>query len=110
MRLYTLIEDLPIKREQAKKNIKKSQQWQKFYWDKKLKKVQRMFKKNKQVLCYDAAHDKYFMGKFLPKWKGSYFIHNKVAQDVYKLHTMEGQILETPINAYLLKKYYSRQS
>src|SRR5437868_11678822 len=31
MRLYTLIEDLPIKREQAKKNLEKSQQRQKFY-------------------------------------------------------------------------------
>ena len=109
-RLYTLTEDLPNRREQAKKNIKKSQQRQKFYWDKKLKKVRKMFKKEEQVLCYDAARDKYFIGKFLPKWKGHYFIYHKIAQDIYKLRTMEGQILETPINAYLLKKYYSRQS
>jgi hypothetical protein len=61
-------------------------------------------------LCYDATRDKHFTGKFLPKWKGPYFIHAKIAQDVYKLRTMDGQILETPINAYLLKKYYTRQT
>ena len=69
-----------------------------------------MFTKKEQVLYYDAARDKYFTGKFLLKWKGLYFIHNKVAQDIYKLRTIEGQILETLINTYLLKKYYSRQS
>jgi len=109
-RLYTLIEDLPTKKEQAKKNIRKAQQRQKFYWDKKLKKVRRLFEKEEQVLCYDAARDKHFTGKLLPKWKGPYFIHSKVAPDVYKLRTMDGQILETPINAYLLKKYYTRQT
>ena len=30
-RLYTLIEDLPTKKEQAKKNVRKAQQRQKFY-------------------------------------------------------------------------------
>src|SRR6185437_5367904 len=44
-RLYTLIEDLPTKKEQAKKNVRKTQQCQKFYWNKKLKKVRQLFKK-----------------------------------------------------------------
>src|SRR5260363_345389 len=109
-RLYSLIEDLPANRAQAKKNVEKSQQRQKFYWDRKLKKVKRLFEKEEQVLCYDAAGDKHFTGKLLLKWKGPYFIYSKVAQDVYKLRTMDGQILETPINAYLLKKYYNRQA
>src|SRR6185437_12990329 len=109
-RLYTLIEDLPTKKEQAKKNIRKAQQRQKFYWDKKLKKVRQLFEKEEQVLYYDAARDKHFTGKLLPKWKGPYFIHSKVAPDVYKLRTMDRQILETPINAYLLKKYYTLQT
>src|SRR6185437_5170349 len=109
-RLYTLIEDLLTKKEQAKKNVRKAQQCQKFYWDKKLKKVRRLFEKEEQVLYYNTARDKHFTGKLLPKWKGPYFIHSKVAPDVYKLRTRNRQILETPINAYLLKKYYTRQT
>ena len=108
--MYTLVEDLPATKEQAKKNVEKSQQRQKFYWDKKLKKVRKLFEKEEQVLSYDATRDKHYTGKFLSKWKGPYFIHAKIAQDVYKLRTMEGQILDTLINAYLLKKYYTCQT
>ena len=82
-RLYTLIKDLPTKKEQAKKNVRKAQQCQKFYWDKKLKKVRRLFEKEEQVLYYDAARDKHFTGKLLLKWKEPYFIYSKVAQTSY---------------------------
>ena len=66
-RLYTIVEDLSATKEQAKKNVEKSQQRQKFYWDKKLKKVRKLFEKEEQVLCYNATKDKYYTGKFLPK-------------------------------------------
>jgi len=109
-RLFSLIEEVPVERERARANIRKSQQRQKFYWNKKHKKVKPIFQKEDKVLLYDAMRDKHYSGKLLPKWKGPYFIHNRVAPDVYQLRTLEGNILETPINTLLLKRYYDRSS
>ena len=109
-RLFSLIEEVPVERERARANIRKSQQHQKFYWNKKHKKVKPIFQKEDKVLLYDAMRDKHYSGKLLPKWKGPYFIHHRVAPDVYQLRTLEGNILETPINTLLLKRYYDRSS
>ena len=84
-RLFSLIEELPVQWKQAKLNIKQAQQRQKFYWSKKHKKVKPIFKKEDKVLLYDAMRDKHYSEKLLPKWKGPYFIHKRVAPDVYLL-------------------------
>ena len=109
-RLFGIVEKLPKAHAKAKRNITKAQQKQKFYWNKKHKKVRRIFQENEMVLLYDAARDKQYTGKLLPKWLGPYFIHKRVAPDVYKLRKMDGQIVDTPYNVYLLKTYHHRQS
>lgn len=107
-RLTIFIEELPTRREVTKENCRHAQKRQKFYWDQKLKKVQRIFQKGDKVLLYDAAQVGRHTGKFLPRWIGPFIIHTRVAPDVYKLRTIDNQVLDVPQNAYLLKKYYDR--
>ncbi|CAG8531487.1 3229_t:CDS:2, partial [Ambispora leptoticha] len=107
-RVNVLVNDLPVNRAIAKENINESQQRQKFRWDKKLKKVVRTFNMGDKVLLFDAAQLGRHTGKLSPKWLGPYIVHARVAQDVYKLRTLENQILEAPRNAFILKRYYER--
>ncbi|CAG8700296.1 23518_t:CDS:2 [Dentiscutata erythropus] len=64
----------------------------------------RVFNKSDKVLLYDAAKANSHLGKFLPRWLGLFIIAQRVAQDVYKLKTMEGRPLDTPHIALLLKR------
>ncbi|CAG8843499.1 33941_t:CDS:1, partial [Gigaspora margarita] len=54
-RLTIFIEELSTRRKMAKENYRHAQKRQKFYWDQKLKNVQRIFQKGDKVLLYDAA-------------------------------------------------------
>jgi hypothetical protein len=108
-RLFTLIEELPQQQEQARKNISQSQQRQKQRHDQKVNK-KRKFKIGDKVLMYDAARDKHFTGKLKPKWKEPFYIHNVFPNDAFKLRTIEGKVLTTPINLFLLKPYFDRTS
>ncbi len=44
------------------------------------------------------------------KWKGSYFIYNKLLNRFYKLKDYKGNILKPPVNGEILKRYYDRQN
>jgi Integrase zinc binding domain/Integrase core domain len=108
-RLYSIIEEMPNQREEAKRNIAKNQKKQKERHDLKVDPTRR-FKIGDKVLMYDAARDKHFTGKLKPKWKGPYYIHNVLKNGAYKIRTMEGKVLVAPINILLLKKYHSREN
>jgi hypothetical protein len=108
-RLYTLLEDFPQQQEQARRNIYKGQQKQKQRFDRKVKRYKKL-KIGDKVLMYDAARDKHFTGKLKPKWKGPFYIHDTLPNDVYKLRTMEGKVLAAPINLFLLKPYFDRSA
>ena len=58
---------------------------------------------------YNAAKEKQWSGKLDSKWKGPYYIHQIVINRSYKLRTMDGKVLTTPVNGTLLKMYYDRQ-
>src|ERR671938_659907 len=108
-RIETLINELPIKREKAKTNNMKSQQRQKKYHDQ--KKLQETFEIGQKVLYYIASKEKQWSGKLDDKWKGPYYIHERLLNGAYRLkETTSGKILETPVNGKLLKKYYSREN
>ena len=106
-RIVELIEKLPQIRNQAKENIGNSQEKQKLYHDKKNKRKQN-FQIGNKVLYYDAAKEKQWSGKLEEKWKGPYYIHEIVHKGSYKIKTMEGKILTTPVNGELLKEYIDR--
>ncbi|GBB94648.1 hypothetical protein RclHR1_23990002 [Rhizophagus clarus] len=108
-RLLSLIDDLPHVREEAKIKVRESQVKQKDYHDQKIKK-ELNFEIGDKVLYYDAAKEKQWTGKLDPKWKGPFYIHEIRQNGAYKLRSMEGKVLRTPVNGSLLKLYYDRQN
>jgi hypothetical protein len=42
-------------------------------------------------------------------WKGPYYVHEVLGNGVYKLRTLEGEILKVPVNSERLKLYHPRR-
>ncbi|GET57624.1 putative integrase core domain protein [Rhizophagus irregularis DAOM 181602=DAOM 197198] len=107
--IENLVDQLPQEIEIAKTNIEISQQKQKERHDRKLR-HQIKFSIGDKVLYYDAAKEKQWTGKLNPKWKGPYYIHQVGEKGAYKLRTIDGKVLRTPVNGSLLKLYHDRQN
>ena len=107
-RLGYLLEELPEIRKEAKIQNKKPQEKQKKYHDKKIRK-QEKFEIGDKVLYYNAAKEKQWSGKLEEKWKGPYYIQQKLLNGSYKIKEINWRILKTPVNGELLKKYNSRE-
>ena len=103
------LEDLEINQQKAKENVTKAQENQKRRHDSKIKKPID-YQIGDKVLLYEAAKEKTWTGKLEDKWKGPFYIHNKLLNGAYKLRSTDGRILKTPINASLLKIYNDRQN
>ena len=107
--LESNLEDLEINRQKAKDNVTKAQENQKRRHDSKIKKPIE-YQIGDKVLLYEAAKEKTWTGKLEDKWKGPFYIHDKLLNGAYKLRSTDGRILKTPINASLLKIYNDRQN
>src|SRR6266542_2414647 len=94
-------------KKKALKNIEKSQSNQKKYHDRKIKRKSNLNIEDK-VLLYDAAKAKQWNGKLEEKWKGPYFIYDKLLNGSYKLKDLKGNIFKTPVNGEILKRYHDR--
>jgi hypothetical protein len=57
-----------------------------------------------------AIKNKNYSGKLEPNWKGPYYIHNIPHLGVYKLRTLDGKVIQAPVNGSLLKQYRERNS
>ena len=68
------------------------------------------FKIGDQVLYFRTQLDQSHSRKFEPKWKGSYYIYQVLPNGAYKLRTIEGNVLNAPVNADLLKEYHDRHT
>jgi hypothetical protein len=108
-RLGYLLEELPEIRKEAKMQSKKSQEKQKKYHDKKIKRKQEEFEIEEKVLYYNAAKEKQWSGKLEDKWKGPYYVQQKLLNGSYKIKEINGRVLKTPVNGELLKRYNSRE-
>jgi Integrase zinc binding domain/Integrase core domain len=108
-RLFTLVDELPVIRGQTQSRIKRQQLKQKEYHDRRIVKPI-VYEIGNKVLLYEAAKQTSHTGKLDPKWKGPYYIHDLVYPGVYKLRTLDGKVLRTPINGSLLKLYNERSS
>ena len=108
-RLEYLLEELPRRRIEAKTQNEKSQEKQKKYHDKKIKRKQEEFEIGEKVLYYNVAKEKQWSGKLEDKWKGPYYIQQKLLNGSYKIKEINGRILKTPVNGELLKRYNSRE-
>lgn len=93
--------------EQVRENVKKSQENQKKYHDKKIK--TKTFTIGEKVLYYKAAKEKQWSGKLEEKWKGPYYIHEVLMNGAYRLKDYEGNVVKVPVNGEYLKKYHSRE-
>jgi hypothetical protein len=82
-RIFEII-NLTEERDKARNTIGKSQENQKEKYDKKIKKETELHIGDK-VLLKDAAKEKQWSGKLAPKWKGPYYIHDKIGKGAYKL-------------------------
>ena len=107
-RVEYLLEELPKIRREAKIQNGKSQEKQKEYHDRKIKK-QEKFEIGDKVLYYNAAKEKQWSGKLEEKWKGPYYVHQELLNGSYKLKEINGKILKTPVNGELIKRYNSRE-
>jgi hypothetical protein len=108
-RLEYLLEELPKIRQKAKLQNDKTQEKQKEYHDKQIKRKQDNFKIGEKVLYYNAAKEKQWSGKLEEKWKGPYYIQQKLLNGSYKIKEINGRVLKTPVNGELLKRYNSRE-
>ena len=104
-RLNELVIEAPIIRQEAVEQIEFAQQKQKEMYDKQIKKEQH-FNIGQKVLYYNAPQDGRHTGKLLPKWKGPYFIHDVGQNGSYRIRTIDGKLLKSPINGILLKSYH----
>ena len=103
-RTYDII-NLTEEREEARNNVRKSQEKQKERYDKKIGEETKL-KIGDKVLLKDAAKEKQWSGKLAPKWKGPYYIHKEIGKGAYKLRTLNGKVLKTSHNVKHVKKYY----
>ena len=101
-RLFTLVDELPVVRGQTQSRIKRQQLRQKEYHDRRIVKPV-IYEIGDKVLIYEAAKQTSHTGKLHPKWKGPYYIHDLLYLGVYKLRTLDGKVLQTPLNGSLLK-------
>jgi hypothetical protein len=85
--------------------IYKAQQQQKQRHDENLVKVH--YKIGDLVLLYKSQ----LRGKqkLQDRWKGPYYVHEDMGNGVYKLRSLDGQILKVPVNSERLKLYHQRQ-
>lgn len=106
-RINQLVNQVPHLRIQAHQQTLREQQKRKVRFDDKLTKVTK-FSIGDKVLYFDAAKLKQWSGKLNPKWKGPYYVHQVLPNGAYKLRTIEGNVLVTPVNGNLLKLYHDR--
>src|SRR5438067_9894823 len=86
-----------------------TQEKQKEYYDNQIKRKQDNFEIGDKVLYYNAAKEKQWSGKLEDKWKGPYYIQQRLLNGSYKIKEINGKVLKTPVNGELLKGYNSRE-
>jgi len=106
-RLEELVENTQATRRRAIEHIEIAQEKQKEMYDKQIRREDR-FDIGQKVLYYNASQEGRHTGKFLPKWKGPYFVHEVGLHGSYRLRTIDGKLLRSSINGTLLKLYYEK--
>jgi hypothetical protein len=89
---------------QTQDTIHQAQQKQKLKHDAQIQAIS--FKIGDLVLLYKSQ----LRGKqkLQERWKGPYYVHEVMGNGAYRLRTLDGKILKTPVNSERLKLYHSR--
>jgi hypothetical protein len=101
-----IINKMPNVQQEVQARVTDQQTKQKQRHDDRIKKT--LFAIGDKVLMYDKRLDNQWSGKLREKWKGPYYIHSIGHNDAYKLRSIIGQVLKTPVNDSLLKTYRER--
>jgi transposase InsO family protein len=103
-RVHTLTGKIIGDRLKVQDTIYQSQQEQKRRHDESIRVVQ--FKIGDLVLLYKS----HLRGKqkLQERWKGPFYIHEKLDNGAYKLRTIDGNVLKAPVNSERLKHYHQR--
>ena len=109
-RTFTLINYLPERINDAKRNINFSQERSKEQHDRKLRKIQQ-FEIGNKVLIYNMKRHVEHGNKFKSQWKEEWhYIHETYQNGAYKLQNQQGQLLKKTFNGAQLKLYHERQT
>ena len=103
-----MVDELSVERVQIQLRIAKQQDKQKAYYDQSIKSLI-IYQPGDKVVLYKAVKHTSHTGKLNLKWKGLYYIHERLRPDVYKLKTLDRIILSTLINGTLLKLYHKKK-
>ena len=97
------MDKLEINRTLAHQNIQKSQQKQKESYQQD-KHAQTFFIRDK-ILMKRMEMQHWHREKFSQKWKGPYYIHEKLDKGAYRLRILDGKLLKNSYNGDHLKLY-----
>ena len=106
-RLYHLIVKLEDERQYVLQRIEKEQQKQKQRYD--LQGISDKLKIGNQVLVEQTWLKGNLLAKLENKWIGPYFIHDVLKDNVYKLRTLEGQLVKNIVHGNRLKIYHEQR-
>jgi len=87
-RTYQITERLPEKLRDARRNVEKSQDNYKQWYDGKIPKP-REYKEGQKVWLYDALRNSSHSRKLMPKWLGPYAIQTRLSYRSYRLRNPE---------------------
>ena len=102
-RACIIVDKLEIDRTLAQQNVQKSQQKQKESYQQD-RNPQNFFIRDK-VLMKRMEMQHWHHEKFSQKWKGPFYIHEKLDKGAYCLRTLNGKLLKNPYNGDHLKQY-----
>jgi hypothetical protein len=106
-RLYKLIQDIEEDRQGVVKQIQKEQHKQKVRYDQ--QGVTEKLQIGDKVLVERTWLRSNLSAKLEDKWAGPYFVHEVRDNNVYKLRTIEGQLVRNLVHGNRLKLYHERQ-
>src|ERR1043165_479849 len=105
-RIYQIIENIEIDRQEVKDKIDKEQQKQKSRHDQ--QGISEKLNIGDKVLVERTWLKTNFSAKLEDKWIGPYFIHSVLKDNVYKLRTLEGHLVKNVVHGNRLKIYHEQ--
>ncbi|CAG8797873.1 4831_t:CDS:1, partial [Gigaspora margarita] len=90
----------------AVERVENAQKSAKIWYNRQLRPLDDL-KKGDKVLVYKASQEYSKSYKLYPKWKGPFIVHKVLTKGVFKLRTIDGNVIKTPINRCFIKRYNS---
>ena len=106
-RTFHIMERMDRDLDTVRARVKEKQKVQKKRYDE--KGISEKLKIGDKVLVEQTHLRNNMSAKLESQWIGSYYIHNVLEQNVYKLHNMDGRLVKGVIHGNCLKLYHEQQ-